>query len=772
MISEVRVPSLGATGADVVLAQWLAQPGDYVKAQQPLFVVTTDKADMEVEAFRPGYLRHILIAAGTSVGIGAPVALLGDTLEEPLEVSASHAAPEAAGRGLRAGEDPRSLLVLYRRMVLIRRFEDHLYQLFLQGLVPGTLHQCQGQEAVAAGVCSVLRTDDVIFSTHRPVGHLIAKGAALPAIAAELWGKATGCAGGKGGQMHLVDMDVGAFPSNAIVGANIPLATGAALGFQLRGSDRIAVSFFGDGAANIGAFHEGVNLAAVKNAPVVFVCENNLYSASTHISQTMRITDIADRAKGYGIPGVVVDGMDVRAVERVASEAVERARRGEGPTLIECKTYRFAGHSRGDPGKYRAKDEIEEWRGKDPIARCRELLLGEHEEAQIEQIERECQTEVEDAVAFAIASPEPAPEACFEHVYSERAQPEGGDAPLRSGGRAMSMAEALRDALRVAMRRDPAVFVLGEDIGITGGFGGGFTVTLGLSDEFGHGRVLDTPISEIAIVGAAVGAALVGMRSVAEMQYGDFVFCAMDQVVNQAAKMCYMSNGQVAVPMVLRLPVGASGRGAQHGQSTEAFFLHTPGLKVVCPSNPYDAKGLLLAAIRDPNPVVFLEHKLLYGAKGGRKEKTSLDVMAEVPDGDYEVPLGTVAIRRSGTDLTILANMLMVYRALEAARELQGEGISAEVIDVRCLVPLDIDTIFESARKTSRVLIVEEDNLTGGWGAELAALIAESCFHDLDAPVRRVAAPDTPLPCASVLERVYVPSVQRIIEEVRCCVRR
>jgi len=254
----------------------------------------------------------------------------------------------------------------------------------------------------------------------------------------------------------------------------------------------------------------------------------------------------------------------------------------------------------------------------------------------------------------------------------------------------IGMAAALRSAIRLAMQQDPSVFLLGEDIGISGGFGGGFTVTLGLSEEFGHDRVMDTPISEIAIVGAAVGAALVGMRPIAEMQYGDFVFCAMDQVVNQAAKMHYMSNGQVSVPMVLRLPVGASARGAQHGQCTEAFFMHTPGLKVVCPSNPYDAKGLLLAAIRDNNPVVFLEHKKLYGGTGGRREKAGLDIATEVPEEEYEVPLGKAAVRREGTDITILANMLMVHYALAAAEELNREGIRADVIDVRCLVPLDM----------------------------------------------------------------------------------
>lgn len=327
----------------------------------------------------------------------------------------------------------------------------------------------------------------------------------------------------------------------------------------------------------------------------------------------------------------------------------------------------------------------------------------------------------------------------------------------------MGMAEALRDAMRIAMRSDPRVFLIGEDIGVPGGFGGGFTVTLGLAEEFGRERVIDTPISEAAIVGAAVGAAMVGMRPVAEMQYGDFVFCAMDQVVNQAAKMRYMSNGQVSVPMVLRLPVGASQRGAQHGQSTEAFFMHTPGLKVVCPSTPYDAKGLLLAAIRDDNPVIFLEHKLLYGGKGPRREKAALSQAADAPDGDYEIPLGPVAVRREGRDLTILANMLMVHRALSAAERLAGEGCDVEVIDLRCLVPLDVAAIEASVAKTGRLLIVEEDHLTGGWGAELAALIGERVFHRLRAPVRRLAGLDVPIPCAASLEQVFVPSVERIV---------
>jgi pyruvate/2-oxoglutarate/acetoin dehydrogenase E1 component len=330
-----------------------------------------------------------------------------------------------------------------------------------------------------------------------------------------------------------------------------------------------------------------------------------------------------------------------------------------------------------------------------------------------------------------------------------------------------SMAEALRDALREEMQRDPAVFLIGEDIGIPKGFGGPFTVTLGLSEELGRERIVDTPVSENAIVGAAVGAAMMGMRPVAEMQYGDFVFCCMDQVVNQAAKMHYMSGGQVRVPMVLRIPVGATGRGAQHAQNTEPYFLQAAGLKSVAPCNAYDAKGLMKSAIRDDNPVLFFEHKLLYGSKGARKESGALDVTSEIPDADYVVPLGSAAVRREGSDITIVGLMRTVYTALQAAAQLAEEGVEAEIIDLRSLNPLDFQTIQESLAKTNRLVTVEESNLCGGWGAELSAQIMEKAFDLLDAPVLRVGAPNTPVPAAPPLENYFIPSVEKVLSAAR-----
>ena len=334
----------------------------------------------------------------------------------------------------------------------------------------------------------------------------------------------------------------------------------------------------------------------------------------------------------------------------------------------------------------------------------------------------------------------------------------------------LTIAEALREALREEMLRDPSVFLIGEDIGVKGGWGGPFGVTKGLSEEFGSERVRDTPVSETAIIGVAVGAAMMGMRPVAEVQYGDFIFCAMDQVVNQAAKMRYMSGGQVKVPMVVRIPTGATKRGAQHSQSPDAFFTHVPGLKVAAPSTPYDAKGLLKTAVRDDNPVIFLEHKLLYGiSRPGYKPEPGAppQVSGEVPEEEYLIPLGQADVKRGGEDVTVVAKLLMIHRALSVAAKLAQEGISVEVIDPRSLVPFDKERVIESVKKTGKLVIVEEDNKTGGWGAEIAALVAEEALDYLETPIRRVSAFDTPIPFASPLEDFVIPGEERITQAVR-----
>jgi len=330
----------------------------------------------------------------------------------------------------------------------------------------------------------------------------------------------------------------------------------------------------------------------------------------------------------------------------------------------------------------------------------------------------------------------------------------------------LSIAEALREAIAEEMTRDERVFCIGEDIAIPGGWGGAFTVTLGLEKKFPD-RMLNTPIAELGFFGAAVGAAMMGMRPIADVQYGDFLLCAMDQIVNNAAKLRYMSGGKVSVPLVMRAPVGATGRGSQHAHNMERFFLGVPGLKLIAPSTAYDAKGMLKSAVRDGNPVMMFEHKLLYGSKGARSESGSFDASSDIPDEDYTVPIGRAAIRREGTGVTILSWLLMVYKSLAAAETLSAKGIDAEVIDLRSLNPLDWDLVGRSIQKTSRVVIVEEGPQTGGVGAEIAAGIAERFSTFLKAPVARVASPDIPVPFAPIFEDAYRPDPERIRQAVK-----
>ncbi len=329
-----------------------------------------------------------------------------------------------------------------------------------------------------------------------------------------------------------------------------------------------------------------------------------------------------------------------------------------------------------------------------------------------------------------------------------------------------TIAEALRDGLREEMTRDERVFCIGEDIAIPGGWGGAFTVTLGLEKEFPE-RMINTPISEAGLFGAALGAAMMGMHPVADVQYGDFLLCAMDQIVDQIAKMRYMSGGRIKVPITMRAPVGATGRGAQHAQNLESIFFSVPGIKIVCPATAYDAKGLLKAAIRDENPVLIFEHKLLYGSKGARAESGAVDASSEIPEQDYIVPIGKGVVRREGTDVTVIGTLMMMHRALQAAEQLAGEGISVEVIDPRSLVPFDWELVEASVRKTGRAVVVEEGPRRGGVGAEIAAELAERVSDYLTAPVKRVASPDIPVPFSPPMEDFYRPDAARIVEAVR-----
>ena len=658
--------------------------------------------------------------------------------------------------------NPDELIWYLKQMMRIRKFEEKYMDLLMRDIAKGASHLYIGQEAVAVGACAAIRRDDYITSTHRGHGHCIAKGADLKFMMAELLGKATGYCKGKGGSMHVADVTSGNLGATGIVGSNIPIATGAALSIKMRKTDQVVLCFFGDGAANTGAFHESLNMAAIWKLPVVYICENNLYGMSVSVKRAFPFEDIAERSKGYNIPGVTADGMDVLDVKETVEEAVGRARRGEGPTFVECKTYRYYGHSLSDPRRYRTKEEEEVWRAKDPIRTFSRKLLdaGILMEEKLRVLEEEVQREVDEAEKFALSSPYPPIESLYEDVYAEFYRDPATSIKNLSAAKRMNLKmrkityrQALNEALREEMLRDGSVFVMGEDVGI---YGGAYGVTRGLYDEFGSERVRDTPISEAAIAGAAAGAAMTGMRPVAEIMYIDFITLAMDQIVNIAAKSRYMFGGKLKVPVVYRTQGGA-GRGiaAHHSGSWEAWFAHAPGILVVMPSTPFDAKGLLKTCIRDDNPILFIEHKMLYNVEG------------EVPEGEYTIPLGAADVKRTGRDVTIIAYSRMVHFALEAAEELAKEGIDAEVIDPRTLKPLDVDTIVGSVRKTHRAVVVHEACKTCGFGAEIAALIIEEAFDYLDAPIMRVAGADVPIPMSPALEAEAVPSKEKIIEAVK-----
>jgi 2-oxoisovalerate dehydrogenase E1 component len=652
----------------------------------------------------------------------------------------------------RLGKD--RLLSLYRQMLLIRHCEEQLARAHQRGLVHGACHTYVGQEAVAAGVCAHLRENDAVFSTHRGHGHALAKGVSPRALMAELFGRAAGCSQGRGGSMHLFAPEVGLMGTSGIVGPSILQAAGAGYSFRLSGSDRVAVAFFGDGAVNNGAFHEGLNLAAVWKLPVLFVCENNQYATEVPFAYAAGNPDVAGRAAAYGLPGALVDGNDVEAVHAAAGEAVRRARSGAGPTLLECRTYRTRPHCEGmGDFTYRTREEVEEWKARCPIALLRKSLLedGVAREAELTAVENETRALAEEAQRFAEASPWPDPATAARHVYAESAVPVPVAPP--PGSREISFMQATLEALAAEMERNPNVFVLGEGIGKRGG---NFKTTSGLYDRHGPLRLCDTPISERGFVGLGCGAAMTGTRPVIDFMFADFILDAAGEIINQIAKIQYMSSGRLRMPILLRGCIGIGHSAATHHSGNHyPMYAHFPGLRVAVPSTPYDAKGLLTRALRCDDPVLFLEHRELLSLKG------------PVPPGDYEIEFGRAAVVREGRDVTVVALAAMVRQALAACDLLAREGVAVELIDPRTVAPLDTEAIAASVRKTGRLLIVDEAFAPYGVGAEIAAQLADRAFDDLDAPIRRLNGLHTPTPYSPPLEAAVVPNADAIAGAVR-----
>ena len=639
-------------------------------------------------------------------------------------------------------------------MQLIRQCEEQLARAHQGGLIHGACHTYVGQEAVAVGVCDHLGREDVVFSTHRGHGHALAKGVSPFELIAELFGRAAGCSRGRGGSMHLFAPEVGLLGTSGIVGPCILQAAGAGYSFRLLKTDHVAVAFFGDGAVNNGAFHEGLNLAAIWKLPVLFVCENNQFATEVPFAYSAGNPDVASRGAVYGMPGIAVDGNDVLAVRAAAGEAVRRARAGDGPTLLECRTYRTRPHAEGmgDFG-YRTREDVEAWKDRCPIRRLRRALIddGAATEADLNEIDAEIEREVGEAYRRAEASPAPDSADAATHVYAEPRTPPPPPAP--DAARSVTWMQATLEALSAEMAANPRIFVLGEGIGQRGG---NFRTTAGLYERFGPERLRDTPISERGFTGLAGGAAMTGTRPVVDFMFADFLLDAVGEVVNQIAKMQYMSSGRLKMPVLLRGCIGIGHSAAtHHSGSYYPMYGHFPGLRVVVPSNPYDAKGLLHHALRCDDPVFFLEHRELLALKG------------PVPEAAYEIPFGQAAVVREGRDVTVVALALMVQKTLQACESLERDGISVELIDPRTVAPLDTQTILKSVAKTGRLLIVDETFAPYGFGAEVAARMADEGFDELDAPIRRLNGVHTPTPYSPPLEAAVVPDMDAIVRAVR-----
>ncbi len=723
----------------------------------------------------------------------------------------------AAGRMV-----PATALDLLDDMLAIRGVEEMIVRLRSGGYDPlpgydyrGPTHVSIGQEGSPVGACSALRADDYVTSSHRGHGDAIAKGFAalrrMPEdglrrrvawstsvtpegllsdaleehvyrVIAELFGKEEGYCRGRGGGMHIGDFATGNLGANAIVGGSVPIATGAAMAMRYRGSDRVVCCFAGDGAYANGVVLESLNWAAQAQwtnhlaetpygLPIIYFIQNNHYGMTGRADdEVMGIRHLARRAAGFADTNMhaeVVNGMDALAVYQAVERAAARCRAGEGPVLIEASTYRYYGHSLSDPrNEYRTRAEEAAWRAADPIERLKGQILaaGIADEATLAAIEATARARNERAAVRAAAATDPDPADILKDLYTDTTsavvpEPEQvvvarAEPPVAKRVDGMiSYRDAIREALVEEMLRDRRVLHYGEDVAE---YGGAFKLTKGLLEAFGRDRVFNTPISEACICGTAVGAAIVGLRPVVELMYMDFALMAGDQLANQAAKWHYMSGAQVEVPLVVRASVGAGkGYGGQHSQSLESLFTHTPGLYIVYPSNPADAKGLLKSAIRTNNPVIFVESQGLYGTKG------------VVPEGDHLEPLGVARVVREGSDATIVAWGPAVLDALTAADRLRAErGIEAEVVDLRSLVPLDMETVLASVRKTGRCVVASQAVLIGSFVNEVVARIQSEAFDDLDAPVGRVGAANGISPQAESLERVFLPDASSIVEAV------
>ncbi len=654
------------------------------------------------------------------------------------------------------GLSDEQLVEMYRTMVLARRLDDRMWALNRQGRAPFVV-SASGHEATQVGATFALDQEvDWAVPYYRDVAVNLTLGVTPEDILLGVFSKATDpTSGARQMPNHWSDPDRRIFTQSSVIATQYPHACGMAYSLRMQGKPGIVVVFGGEGSTSEGDWHEAMNFAGIHKLPVVFVIENNQYAISVPEAQEVA-GHLADRAGGYGMPGVNVDGNDIFEVYAAVKGAADRARAGEGPSLIEARTYRYYAHTSDDDDKlYRTAEEVEMWRRRDPIAKLHQYLVEQR------LLSDTAEKEMEDAVAATVAAAveaagaAPEPTDALNGVYAAPfvAGPAATEVEPVPSGDEINLVTAVNRTLHELMERRDDVAVFGEDVADPKG--GVFKATEGLTTAFGPSRCFNTPLSEALIIGAAIGMGAAGSRPVAEIQFADFIHPGFDQIVSEAARIHYRSNGGWNCPIVIRVPYGGGIHGSlYHSQSIESLYAHIPGLKVVVPSTPADVKGLLWSAVEDPDPVMFLEPKKLYRLGKG-----------PFPEGDHRVPLGRASLRRVGTDLTLIAYGTMAHFAMEAATRLAEQDIDAAVLDLRSLKPLDWASIEAQVQATGKILVIHEDNEFLGYGADVAAQISEKAFEWLDAPVRRYASPDVPtFPFADVLEAMVMPNVDGIVE--------